>query len=181
MFRVILIAGFAAVAVSLVFTGTAGCEEAGLDILNTESKNISKWWESWGDEPKEASIQIKDGKALIEGRSDDKAFGSIHKNLTINLDEYPVLEIEVESVNYYWYLVISGEQFRFDPAIPGSGEGYVLVQEAANKSGKYKYNIKKLTGLSGEQKFDLQLGVGKHVGGTNIGCKAVIKSLRFVR
>lgn len=180
MSKINFITGIAVLAVSLVFTGTVGCEETSLDILNTESKSISKWWESWGDEPKEAAVQMKEGRAFIEGKSQHKAFGSIHKNLAVDLDKYPVMEIEVESVDYYWYVVISGEQFKFDPANPKSGSGYVLVQEAANKTGKYKYNIKEITGLSGEQKFDLQVGVGKHVGGSNIDCKAIIKSLKFI-
>lgn len=167
--------------ISLVVMGSANCEEGSLDVLNTEDQNISTWYEGWADEPIEATIQIEAGKAVIEGKSQNRAFGSIHKTITVDLNEYPVLEIEVESVKFYWYLIVSGEQFKFDPANPALRDGYVLVQEAANKTGKYKYNIKEISGLSGEQKFDLQVGVGKHVGGSNIGCKVVVKSLKFIR
>ncbi len=181
MFKVNLTMGVVISAIYLMFTGSVGCEETALDILNTENQNISIWYEGWADEPIEASIQIKEGKALIEGKSSDKAFGSVHKNITVDLDKYPVIEIDVESVNYYWYLLVSGEQFKFDPANPKSGDSYLLLQEAANKTGEYRYDLEKISGLSGEQRFDLQLGVGKHVGDGNIGCKAAIKSLKFVR
>lgn len=152
-----------------------------IDILNTESENISAWYEGWEDQPPEAKIKVDGTTATIEGASLDKTFGSVHKNVTIDLDEYPVLEIEVTSVNYYWYLVVSGSQFNFDPAAPNVGDGYALLQEATNRVGTLKYNIKKITGLSGEQNFDLQLGVGRPAYNSNVGAVLTIKSLKFIK
>jgi len=132
-----------------------------LDILNTKNADISDWHGAWGDSAPEAKIKIENGIAVIAGISEGSNFGSVHKNITINLDEYPDLEINVISANYYWFLIISGPQFYRDPAVAGSNEGYASLQESTNRSGKIRYNIKKMTGLSGKQNFDLQVGVGR--------------------
>ena len=152
-----------------------------LDILNTKDANISEWYEAWGDKTPEAKIKIENGIALIKGSSEGSNFGSVHKNITIDLDEYPALEINVISVNYYWFLIISGPQFYYDPGVAGSNEGYMSLQEATSRSGKIRYNIKKMTGLSGKQNFDLQVGVGRPDYKDNIGAIVKIGSLSFVK
>ncbi len=167
--------------ISLVFAYTVHCEKGAIDIFKAENENISDWHEGWAGEPIEATIEIKKDEAIIEGATQDKAFGSVHKNMTIDLDRYSVIKIDVKSVSYYWYLIVSGEQFHFDPTNPRLADGYALLQESTNKTGKYKYDLKKITGLSGKQNFDLQIGVGRFSGDGNIGCKAVIKSLRFIQ
>lgn len=163
-----------------LFAQIANAQDS-IDVLNIENENISAWYEGWEGQPPEARIRIEGATATIEGASPDKTFGSVHKNVSINVDEYPVLEIEVESINYYWYLIISGSQFHFDPAVPNLGEGYVLLQEATNRTGKLTYNIKKIAKLSGKQNFDLQLGVGRPAYSSNEGAVVVIKSLKFIK
>ncbi len=143
-----------------------------LDLLGDELyENMSDWYPGWGDGPERITIQTIKKETVIEAKLENQNWEGIHKNITLDLDEYPYLEIDVKSVSDYWFLVISSDKIK---------QGYIKIQPDTIRIGKIKYNIKKLLGLTGEVNFVLQIGISKPKAKNCAGSKVVLKKLRLL-
>lgn len=144
---------------------------------------------SWNDKFEDgASTSAKiymedypDGKiAVIEGISDKESFGCVYQDLTINLDKYPTLEIDVTSVTKNWYIIVQSDKLQ-GKETDYDGNQFVRIQVDTDRTGQHRYNFKELTGLSGEQAFRLKVGVA--TGDVYIpteGVKMLFRTFRFV-
>lgn len=125
----------------------------------------------WDTRNAEAVLKKIKNKTAIIGKRKNQNYGAIYKNIILNLDDYPYIEIEVDQVSDHWYLILSGDKIK---------NGYLKIQPDTKKKGKKKYNIKQLLGLSGEINFDLQIGVASPSSKSCDGEKVILKKLKIL-
>ena len=89
--------------------------------------------------------------------------------MTVDLDARPTLKVNVLSCSKGWFLLVA------HPRLSG---GYVRLIET-DKPGPYEFNIPKLTGLSGPQNFEVQIGVSDPGGVSIKGQNLVFETVRF--
>src|SRR3989344_5355791 len=118
-----------------------------------ESQNLMN---SWKVEDAGLKMQFRqfEGIATLQSEKNGRPWGAVYQTAALNIDQYPILQIHVLSATKYWYLILSGPQF--------SG-GYIRLTET-KETGLFNFDIPKLTGLSGNQKFDVKIGVSDPTG-----------------
>jgi len=126
-----------------------------------DNEDISGWINE------SAKISVINTFAHILGQSNDER-GGIEKSITVDLDQYPILKIQIESVSVKWAIVLKG----------GSIPGGELEIVNSGTIGNFEYNVKTLTGLSGEQTFTLVIQV-YNPGDYNIGETVDFSNLKF--
>lgn len=140
------------------------------DLINKNYNNIG-FWQLGHMDSREVEIKVKDRKTIITGKMDNQNFGAARKNVTLDLNKYSFIEIEVADVSDHWYLIMSGN------SIPN---GYIKLQPDSNKKGVFEYNIKEKLKISGTIDFDLQIGVSSPEGKNCLGQKVVVKKLHIL-
>jgi hypothetical protein len=121
-----------------------------LVIFDKDHPVVSDWSLGWGADGHEADIKAVDGGAVVTGLLKERSFAAVHKNLKFDIDQYPEVEINIKGVSSAWYFIASGSQIK---------DGYVKLQPDTQNKGIFKYNLKKMLGLSGVVTMDLQIGV----------------------
>jgi len=117
--------------------------------------------------------------AKIEGLSMKQSFGGIYQDVTVNLDKYPYLEVNVDSLVGMWYIILLNEDLK-NAEQEESGSKYVRVQPDTLTLGKFRYDLKKITGLSGLNTFRVKIGISTGVSESfNRGKYVVFKYIRF--
>lgn len=150
----------------------SGNDVNSLVLFDSGTKDLSDWNSKWNESPGSPGAIIKKSGnvAVIKGKLENQNFAAMYQKLTLNVDKYPYIEIEVKDVSSHWYLIISGEEIK---------NGYVKIQEDTYKTGKLKYNVKNKLGLSGEITFDLQVGVSEPQGKSCDGLTISFRQLKF--
>lgn len=117
--------------------------------------------------------------AKIEGISVKQSFGSVYQDVTVNLDKYPYLEVNVDSLVGMWYIILLNEDLK-NAEQEESGSKYVRVQPDTLMLGKFRYDLKKTTGLSGLTTLRFKIGISTGLSESfNRGKYVVIKYIRF--
>ena len=117
--------------------------------------------------------------AKIEGTSTKQSFGSVYQDVTVNLDKYPYLEVNVDSLVGMWYIILLNEDLKNAEQEEG-GSKYVRIQPDTLLLGKFRYDLKKITELSGLTTFRFKIGISTGVSESfNRGEYVVIKYIRF--
>lgn len=132
--------------------------------------NIGDWYPGWGEGTERVTIKKEKDGVLIEGKEKNQTWEALHKNITLDIDKYPLLEVEVKSVTDQWFLIISSDKLK---------KGYIKIQEDTNKVGKFKYNLKKILGLTGQNDIVLQIGVSASGKKKSAGSKIVLKKFQL--
>lgn len=139
------------------------------------AKNLAGWEDSYEDGTSTgATIYFTDGLALVEGTSADQNFGAVYREIELDMDRYPVLEISVEEVSEGWYLAIHS---------PNLEEGYRKLESFNGNTGIFEYDLKRILELEGRQKMRLSVGVAVERGGIkkNINQYMKFRVIRFKR
>ena len=114
-------------------------DKSDVDLLETSVK----------DGPLEVNFYQREGLGIVRGKLYDKNWGAVHRNVTVDLDRFPVLEINVLSSSKNWFLIL---------ASPSMKSKYARLAES-KAPGNYQFDVQRKTELSGVQTFDLQIGV----------------------
>lgn len=155
-------------------------------LFDGTKPDLTEWKDAYDDgTPTDAKIVLgqKDvppgiTMAKIIGTSEKLPFGSVHYDVNIDLDKYPFLEVAVESVDNMWYIIILNEDLKYFEEEEGGGK-FIRIQTDTSKTGDFKYDIKKLTGLSGVVTFRLKVGVTTGMSESYNKDKSV--SIKFIR
>lgn len=154
-------------------------------VFDYRNPDIKSWNDKFEDDAStNARIYLEDypeGKiAIIEGISDKESFGCVYQDLTVDLDKYPVMEIDVTSVSKKWYIILQSGKLQ-EKETDFDGNQFVRVQFDTDRTGQHKFDLKTITGLSGEQTFRLKLGIA--TGDVYVpaeGVKMLFRTLRLV-
>ncbi|MBU0479266.1 hypothetical protein KKC91_11965 [bacterium] len=142
-----------------------------IDIFSSQNTDVTSWHDNWNGVSTGAIITKEGAKAIIIGTNANKSYGPVYINVDMDLDKFPILEINVDSVTHHWYLIINH---------PSLNRGYTKIQPDTDYQGEKKYDLRLLTGLSGKQSFQLQLGVSTaEMKNNNLAEKLVFTKLRF--
>lgn len=119
-------------------------------VLQTSLLGWNSNWKS--GEPSGAYLsKLPGGKLQLTGSYQHQEYGCVYRNLTIDFNEYPQLEVNVTKVNGNLYLIFEGAQFR---------GGYYRLKPDISKPGTYLFNLQKdLKQMEGPQNFNFNLGV----------------------
>ncbi len=174
-----------AISIFLVLMSISSLKAAVDYIYLFDSKNpsIEDWKNEFYDSfSSNAGIELKqysEGSiAVIEGTSKKESFGCVYMEVEVNLDKYPVLEIDVDSVSKYWYIIIISDQLKGKEE-DAQGNKFIRVQPDVNRKGKSTYNLKSITGLTGTQSFILKVGVA--TGDVYVPVKEQTMSFNYLR
>lgn len=126
----------------------------------------------WKKENDKAEIGFSTyrGITTLEASDPERPWSAMYRPVSVNLDQHPILEIGVLSVSKQWYLILAGDQFD---------GGYTRLIESKD-TGSFSFDIPKLTGLKGQQKFEVKIGVSDPEGTPLSGEKVVFDKLAFV-
>jgi hypothetical protein len=102
------------------------------------AQSDTKVWNS--EQGANLALYSFEGVATIKGKP-SKPAGAVYRTLVVDLDRYPLLQINVLSVTKQWYLALAGKQFQ--------GDFIKLIQ--SSKAGFFEFDVASLTGLSGRQ------------------------------
>lgn len=128
---------------------------------------VSAWKDKWPDGSSSgASVKEDSGKFIVSGISNKQSYGTVYRIITVNLDKNSTLKINPLSVNGQWYLEASG----------GSLKAPVKIQGDTDAASPQFYDLKEILGISGEQSFELHIGVGSGSQEPNAGKEAVFSS-----
>lgn len=169
----------------LVSFATAAIIPDYIYLFDKNKPDLTNWRDKFEDDAlTNAKIFLEDspgGKlAIIEGLSDKESFGCVYQDLTVDIDKYPVLEIDVNSASKMWYIILVCENLK-DKEVDFDNNKFVRLQFDTDRAGKHTYNLKTLTGLSGKQTFRLKVGVAtSDVYVPIVGAKMAFRSLKFV-
>lgn len=120
-------------------------------IFDPSRPSVSDWKSSWGSIPSGAAAKVDGGKMLVTGNLASQSYGCVYRELEVDLDKTPYLEMEVESASHHWYILLKGEQLP---------NGYIKVQPDSDQVGLMQFDLRLAVGLSGKQTFsEVQLGV----------------------
>ncbi|MDD5067505.1 MAG: DUF6259 domain-containing protein [bacterium] len=97
-----------------------------------------------------ATIFFEDRKGIIQGTSDQQNYGFVSRDVDVDLDKFPILEISVKEVTEGWYLVIFNKDLS---------DGYRKLENNNGHTGIFEYNLKEMLGLQGRQRCRIALGV----------------------
>jgi hypothetical protein len=154
-------------------------------LFDENKPDLTNWRDKFEDNAStNAKIFLEnspEGKvAVIEGLSDKESFGCVYQDVTVDVDKYPALEIDVNSVSKMWYIILVCENLK-DKEVDFDNNNFVRLQFDTDRAGKHTYNLKALTGLTGEQSFRLKVGIA--TGDVYIPierARAVFRSIRLV-
>ncbi len=170
---------------ALVSLATAAMVPDYVQLFDKSNPDLKNWRDKFEDDAStNAKMYLEDspeGKlAVIEGLSDKESFGCVYQDLTVNLDKYPVMEVDVNSVSKKWYIILQSDKLQGKEA-DFDGNQFVRIQVDTDRTGQHKYNLKNLTGLSGEQSFRLKVGVATSEVYVPVeGAKMLFRTFRFV-
>ena len=99
-----------------------------------------------------------------------RPWASIMKTVTVDVDRYPLLQVNVLAASKSWYIILSGPQFP---------DGFLRLVET-DKTGHFSFDLKKMTALSGPQKMDVKIGVSQPGGTALEGVKVSFNKLAFL-
>jgi len=150
------------------YLGIAQAEKLYVSVLDKETFNSSEWKPVQPD--KRAFIKIDNGELLIYP---EKAYGTIGRNVKVNIDEYPFLEFKINKLENAKLYILS-----FDNLFESKG-GYVNVIRPIADRGIHTINFKKISGLSGKKMVNISLG-NEGQGKSNTEAKIFLDWVRFV-
>lgn len=144
-------------------------QEGCLYVLDPDDAHADLWQESVPDGPHEVRFQQKNGVGIVKGKITERNWGAVHRPVTVDLKKCPILQIRMVSSSKNWYLILTS------PAIK---EGFVRLKDSSEE-GLFEFNVAQITGLTGDQTFDLQVGLSNPTGDTLKGEWAAFDLLRF--
>ncbi len=131
--------------------GLSEAEEAALEKATLETSVLG--WSNRAENGGSSGAHLQkteDEKIKLIGDYPHQCYGCVNKELTVDFEEYPKLEIKVGRLTANMYVIFSGPQFR---------GGYHRL-EYISKPGRYIYDLAgKFNYLKGPQTFILKLGV----------------------
>lgn len=146
--------------IAAIQDGTSNCgnlykiiDLSRLFFKSFDEENIDDWFTS--SDPlnsSEVALSVINHTLSLTGRNGKigKNYeGSIYRNLQMDLDEYDELKITVDFSSKNFYVRISSSSF--------SGGDIELI--SSGTPGEYTFNIKTITGLSGNISFRLEIGI----------------------
>jgi len=140
-----------------------------ITLFIPDGTGVDLWKESFKNGPQEVRYSVKDGRGIIQGRMKSRNWGALSRNVAVDLERFPIIEIRVLSSSKKWYLLISNPKLK---------NGFERLIES-EKSGSFQFHIPALTKLSGLQTLEIKLGVS-HPGNSSIrGEWIVFDQLRF--
>lgn len=116
-----------------------------------------------------ATVKEDKGGFTVTGISKDKSYGPVYRIVTVNLDKTPILKVTPTAVVGKWYVEMMG----------GNIKSPVKVQQDTQTQTQ-TYYLKNLLGLSGEQSFELHIGISSGGKDPNAGKEVSFKDLSFV-
>ncbi len=144
-------------------------DESAYKIFTPNFDAIDLWLESYKGGPQEVRFNIENGLGIVKGEMSQRSWGAVHRDVKVDLSKYPALEITVLACSKSWFLLINN---------PALSEGTYRFIET-DKPGVYRFNVAQLTGLSGEQDLEIQLGVSSPDSGSIKGSKLIFNRLEF--
>lgn len=111
----------------------AGFAAAGDEFISDEQ------WSAYSGE-----YLIQDGQAVVTENGSD-VYGYIGKSFSVDLDNNPYVAIKVDSVDQQWALKVN------------SGGADIDLQPPTSEDGVHLYNLRGVTGWSGQQTFTIKL------------------------
>lgn len=137
-------------ALASVFSGAKKAPlSGGLNLLDPSGKDLDLWQEFVKGGPHEVRFSVRNGLGIVKGKMNDRNWGAVHRDITADLSQFPVFEINVLDCSRSWYIIVES---------PGLNDGYYRLIDTQN-IGLYEFDLPALTGLSGEQTFQIQIGV----------------------
>ncbi len=113
------------------------------------------------------------GRLLVTGINPEQSYGCVYTDLTVDLDKYGAIEIDVDGVSKGCYILLEGASFE---------QGYVPLGPSITKPGTTWYDLRLQSGYTqGRLPVRLQLGVTTGNPAVNAAGETVLVSgLRFV-
>ena len=119
-----------------------------------------------------ARVSSAEGGAIkITGTMDAKSWGSVYRDVPLDLNELSHLQIEVVGADSHWFIILKSDELP---------EGYVRVQKDTNATGLRTYDLKEITQLAGPQKFRVEVGVSTWDGTPNKGKTMTFKNFQLI-
>ncbi len=130
-----------------------------------------QWLDKWPDgSPTGATFKPQGNASVIEGTAGNRSYGSVYQNLAIDMDRAPYVTVDVQSANGFWYIIVKNSR------IPS---GFVRVQPDTNLTGRQIYDLKTITGLSGRETIQMEIGISSGNPDPNVGKSMTFKDLHF--
>jgi hypothetical protein len=151
----------------------ASASDAGQPKMSGAKESSSSGWsDKWPDGTSTGAevTSSGDNAFTVTGNSAKQSYGGVHKKVSVDLDKTPTLTIDIPSVSGFWYLIAKSPKIK---------QGYVKIQPDTDTTGKQTFDIKALTGLSGKQEFELEVGVSSGKADPNKGKSVTFKNLTF--
>lgn len=96
-----------------------------------------------------------EGVGTLRAKEANRSWGAVYRTMAVDLDQQPLLQINVLSAKGNWYLILAGEK------IP---KGYVRLTETGD-TGLATFDVPALTGLKGSQTLVVKVGLSSQTGG----------------
>ena len=192
--RTILMIGLAVFILSAPSAITAAAESSPAQtaqyvyLYDGTKPDLASWKDKYDDNsPTEARISLDKPnvppgftRAKVEGISTTQSFGNVYQDVTLDINKYPFLEVDVDSANGMWYIIVMNEDLKHFEQESDGGSKFFRVQADNLMLGKFRYNIKEMTGLSGLVTLRFKIGVATGLAESiNKGKWALIKYIRF--
>ncbi|MBU1078682.1 MAG: hypothetical protein KKH98_15390 [Spirochaetes bacterium] len=114
-------------------------------------KNLRGWDDKYPDgAPTGATIDFTGDQGIVKGTAEKMNYGFVYREVDLDLDKYPVLEISIDKVSEGWYLVIHSKDLP---------SGYVKLERYNTEKGVYEFDLKKKLKMNGVRRFWVSLGV----------------------
>jgi hypothetical protein len=153
-----------------LMTVSAGIVRAEMAANAAAGISISGWQDKWPDgKPSGASFGGTMGNYVVKGTAKE-SYGSVWKKMTVDLTQTPILSIDVSNVNGFWFMIVKNQKIK---------QGYVKVQPDTNVTGKQAFDLRSITGLSGRQEMEIDLGVSSGKAEPNLGKTVTFKDVKL--
>lgn len=153
---------------SLAFS--SGVARAEMAAAQLGGMSITGWQEKWPDgKPSGAVMSGSQGSYTIKGTS-KQSYGSVWKKMMVDLSQTPILSIDVSDANGFWFIIAKNQKIK---------QGYVKIQPDTNVTGKQVYDLRSITGLSGKQELEIDLGVSSGKSDPNMGKTVTFKDVKL--
>ncbi len=131
-------------------------------------EQAAEFQNKWGDLSSGASFAVRNGAFVVTGTRKDDVYGCVYRNVDIDLDEDPILNIDVRKAKGEGYIILKAD---------GLPDGYVRLAPPLAKAGKFRYVLSDFIRKREKLSVELQIGVVNSAGPNAIGAEIAISSL----
>lgn len=113
--------------------------------------NLRGWQDHYPDGSSTgATIYFEGKKGVIVGAYKNLNYGFVYRDIEIDLNKNPILELSINEVSQGWYLVIQSDELPW---------GLIKLERNNPETGIFRYDLKNILKLSGKQRLQVALGV----------------------